>query len=334
MNDNTIDFVITWVDGSSLEWQKEKAKYDKNPLTLANSSLRYRDWDQLKYWFRGVEKYAPWVNKIYFVTCGQKPDWLNENHPKLVLVDHKDYIDNKYLPTFSSHPIELNFHKIEGLSEKFVYFNDDMFLINKVLEKDFFKNDLPCDDYCEIPLTLYDGHDVFPYILANNSIIINKNFSKRKAYKNNFFKYINFRYGFKSNIKTLNMLLFDNYSNFAFSHTPSSFVKSTLNEVWNKEFDKLDEVCKNRFRDKNDVNQYIFKAWQCCSGKFMPRDKKFGESFIISINNKKIIDTITNSKYKVICLNDSDWFDDFDKIKKEINDAFEAKFPNKSSFEK
>ena len=68
MNDNTIDFVITWVDGSSLEWQKEKAKYDKNPLTLANSSLRYRDWDQLKYWFRGVEKYAPWVNKIYFVT--------------------------------------------------------------------------------------------------------------------------------------------------------------------------------------------------------------------------------------------------------------------------
>lgn len=67
----------------------------------------------LKYWFRGVEKYAPWVHKIYFVTCGQKPDWLNENHDKLVLVNHEDYIPHEYLPTFSSHTIELNFHRIK-----------------------------------------------------------------------------------------------------------------------------------------------------------------------------------------------------------------------------
>ena len=102
-----IDFVIPWVDGSDLEWRKNKNKYSgkiDEPVDITDA--RYRDWDILKYWFRGVEKYAPWVHKIYFVTCGQKPDWLNENHDKLVLVNHEDYIPHEYLPTFSSHTIE------------------------------------------------------------------------------------------------------------------------------------------------------------------------------------------------------------------------------------
>lgn len=122
-----IDFVIPWVDGSDLEWRKSKNKYSgkiDEPVDITDA--RYRDWDILKYWFRGVEKYAPWVHKIYFVTCGQKPDWLNENHDKLVLVNHEDYIPHEYLPTFSSHTIELNFHRIKNLSEHFVYFNDDV----------------------------------------------------------------------------------------------------------------------------------------------------------------------------------------------------------------
>ena len=69
-----IDFVIPWVDGSDLEWRKSKNKYSgkiDEPVDITDA--RYRDWDILKYWFRGVEKYAPWVHKIYFVTCGQKP---------------------------------------------------------------------------------------------------------------------------------------------------------------------------------------------------------------------------------------------------------------------
>ena len=128
-----IDFVIPWVDGSDLEWRKSKNKYSgkiDEPVDITDA--RYRDWDILKYWFRGVEKYAPWVHKIYFVTCGQKPDWLNENHDKLVLVNHEDYIPHEYLPTFSANPIELNFHRIKNLSEHFVYFNDDTFIINKI----------------------------------------------------------------------------------------------------------------------------------------------------------------------------------------------------------
>ena len=107
-NTNPIDFVIIWVDGNDKQWQAEKAKYDGKTVTNANSEVRFRDWDNLQYWFRGVEKFAPWVNKIHFVTWGHLPKWLDTTNPKLNIVNHKDYIPSKYLPTFNSHTIELN----------------------------------------------------------------------------------------------------------------------------------------------------------------------------------------------------------------------------------
>ncbi len=110
-----IDFVLTWVDGNDPEWQKARAEYDTE-RALGNKASHYRDYGTLKYWFRAVEKFAPWVDKIHFVTCGQKPEWLNEENPKLRLVSHSDYMPADYLPTFSANPIELNFHRIEGLS--------------------------------------------------------------------------------------------------------------------------------------------------------------------------------------------------------------------------
>ena len=83
--------------------------------------------DNLQYWFRGVGKFAPWVNRIHFITYGHLPPWLNVDHPKINIVRHTDYIPKKYLPTFNSHVIELNIHRIEGLANCFVYFNDDTF---------------------------------------------------------------------------------------------------------------------------------------------------------------------------------------------------------------
>ena len=139
---NKIDFVVTWVDGSDEKWLKEKNKYkaDKNQDA---SNTRYRDYEIIKYFFRSVEKYAPWVNKIYFITWGHVPKWLNSKNPKLVIVKHKDFIPKKYLPTFNSCAIELNMHRIKDLSETFVYFNDDMVLNNYTKEKDFFENGYP-----------------------------------------------------------------------------------------------------------------------------------------------------------------------------------------------
>lgn len=133
-----IDFVLPWVDGSDRAWLAEKRKYQSVERgggcsdIEANSGIRYRDYGMLKYWFRAVERFTPWVNRVFFVTCGQKPDWLDESNPKLRLVNHSDYIPPEYLPTFQSNPIELNLHRLADLSEQFVLFNDDTVLLRPV----------------------------------------------------------------------------------------------------------------------------------------------------------------------------------------------------------
>lgn len=151
-----IDFVVAWVDGNDPAWQEERSRYTQNVERQKwnDSPVRYRDWGLLKYWFRGVEKFAPWVRYIYFVTWGHVPSWLNERNPKLKIIRHDEFIPREYLPTFSSHTIELNLHRIPGLSEQFVYFNDDMYLTKSVSPEVFFKNGIPCDTAVMLPITL------------------------------------------------------------------------------------------------------------------------------------------------------------------------------------
>ena len=117
MQDHKIDFVISWVDGKDQAWLQDKSKYDAASGS-DDAKERYRDWENLKYWFRGVEKFAPWVAKIHFITWGHLPKWLDVNHPRLHIVRHEDYIPQEYLPTFNSHTIEWNMHRIEGLAEQ------------------------------------------------------------------------------------------------------------------------------------------------------------------------------------------------------------------------
>ena len=84
-----IDFVVSWVDMNDPEWKKSFAKAKGTIDNSQNqySEARFRDYGFLKYWFRGVEKFAPWVRKVHFVTCGQKPEWLDTSNPKLNLVN-------------------------------------------------------------------------------------------------------------------------------------------------------------------------------------------------------------------------------------------------------
>ena len=103
INMEKIDFVLLWVDGSDPAWLEEKNKYSDVQVNVSASAARYRDWDNLQYWFRGVEKYAPWVNKIFFITWGHLPKWLNINHPKLQIVRHEEswyFIYNRGTYTF------------------------------------------------------------------------------------------------------------------------------------------------------------------------------------------------------------------------------------------
>ena len=335
MANEKIDFVIAWVDGNDKEWLAEKARY--SPSTMADSAtpVRFRDWDNLQYWFRGVEKYAPWVNKIHFITWGHLPKWLDTSNPKLHIVNHKDYIPEKYLPTFSSHAIELNMHRIEGLSEHFVYFNDDMFITREVSETDFFKKGKPCDTFglnC-----IYFGHDSAGHFNGSNMEIINTEFKdqKKAIMKRDFAKWFSMKNGMRKVVKTMFLTAWEWFPGFHYDHLPSGFCKSTLEEVWEKYPEILDKTCMDKFRKEYHVNQWLFKYWQFCKGNYEVRSDKFGECFHIEEKNfNDLCNALVNQKYKMVCINDTPRTIHFEEKKQKVNECFEKILPEKSRFEK
>ncbi len=334
-----IDFVIPWVDGADPNWIEQKNQYqDMFKERTDATEARFRDWENLRYWFRGVEKFAPWVNKIYFITCGQIPEWLNTDNEKIVWIKHEDYIPQKYLPVFSSHPIELNFNKIEGLSEHFVYFNDDVFLTAPVAEENFFKKGLPCDSAVESPITP-NRRDVFNNVLMNNMVLLNRNFNRRKVLKQNKRKFYSLtdKKGFMTNL-CFSPLHREDFFGFEYSHLAVSLLKSTIDLVWEQNYDWLDETCQHKFRHIDDVNQYIFRNYQYATGKFTPYCwRKKGRAYHIDDSEGGNVDAVCESirtqKYQMICINEAD-VHHFEETKAKINRALAELLPDKSAFEK
>lgn len=142
--DFPIDVVYTWVDGTDPEWLARKraaleADSGHGMTEDAAADLRFVAHDELRHSLRSLERYAPWVRHVYLVTDRQRPAWLREDHPRLTVVDHTDIAPaGTTLPTFNSQAIEANLHRIEGLSEHFLYFNDDVFLSSLVTPDLFF----------------------------------------------------------------------------------------------------------------------------------------------------------------------------------------------------
>ena len=329
-----IDFVILWVDGSDSEWRKEKDRYIPGKQDDAREQ-RFRNWDNLQYWFRGVEKYAPWVNKIFFVTWGHLPVWLNVKHPKLVIVNHKDYMEPCYLPSFNSQALELRIHKIKNLSEHFVYFNDDMFLLKETRPTDFFKNGLPCDSavlniHC--PEINY-GFNYFPQQAIQ---LTNKYFNMHQVLRRNPGKWFNLKYG-KDLLKTLYLLPCPRFPGILQYHLPSSFLKSTFEEVWMKEPELLDETCQHKFRTKLDYGQWVMRNWQLAKGEFYPRSTSIGKLFLIEKNRDNIqscVSYISRQKGKMVTINDGEMTEnEFIHNKKLIISSFDRILPQKSEFE-
>jgi len=134
-----ISIVYTWVDGSDINFQNLKAKYNGG---VYNVSSRDRSADELKYSIRSVEKYMPWhQGMIYIVTCHQIPEWLNIHNSRIKVIDHKIILSKGIYPTFNSNTIELFLDRIPGVTEKFIYLNDDYFLNHYIHPSFLFSND-------------------------------------------------------------------------------------------------------------------------------------------------------------------------------------------------
>lgn len=330
---NDIDFVVTWVDMNDSAWLKEFLQYSGKTETEVNgvTDARFRDYGFFRYWFRGVEKFAPWVRKIHFVSNGQLPEWLDTSNPKLNLVKHEDYIPKEFLPIYNSTVIERYMHRIPGLSERFVYFNDDFYIIRHVTPERFFKNGLPCD----IAVFQYNpSWSQWYKKLKNNIQLINRHFDKREVLKKYHEKWFSPLYGGKVKMNYL-MQPFRKFITLRTHHNAQPYLKGTFEEVWNAANKELTETSFFRFRDSHDYSPELFRTWQICKGNFEPyntyQDTKM---FPLLIKPRQAIKAIRNQEYTLICLNDNIRIKNYEALMHSLHEAFESILPQKSSFEK
>lgn len=327
-----IDFVITWVDMNDPEWLEEfsRYRYDKHNTRNGVSEARFRDNGFLRYWFRGVEKFAPWVRKIHFIVNGRTPEWLDTSNPKLHIVRHADFIPAEFLPTFNSVVIERYMHRIPGLSEHFVYFNDDFYIINHLPVERFFKSGLPCDiavqDYNPSWSQWYKR-------IKNNIRIINRHFSKKEVMAKWHDKWFHSSYGMKARWNYL-LRFYGKFITLRVPHNAQPYLKSTFEEVWAAAGDELRATSVNKFRALNDLTPELFRTWQMCRGNFEPYNTYCDtKMFPLMVRPKQAIKAIYEQKYKLICLNDNVHIRNYDTVIGNLRAAFESILPEKSTFE-
>ncbi len=334
--DYSIDIVLPWVDGSDSAWLAERERYaGEAAVSMVDaSSARYRDTGILRYLLRSIEQNMPWVRTVHFVTWGHLPTWLDPDAEGLHIVRHEEFIPETYLPTFSSHTIELNMHRILGLADHFIYFNDDMLALKPTKPGDFFVDGLPTDYAVETALHGKYFRSIAGVTLSDVEII-NQNFRKRAVLRKNPGKWFNIRYG-KEMLKTLFLLPWPFFSDFSYGHTANPYLKETFVTVWDKEFQALDETCQHRFRVVNDVNQWLMRDWQLVSGKFAPRSPGYAKNCNLTDDLTEIRREVEGKKHHVICINDVSYvmISNYDRVVEELNAILEMAFPKPSRFEK
>ena len=329
-----IDFVVTWVDGADPAWRRERDSFASDG-GFGCSEARFRDWGLLRYWFRGVERFAPWVDKVHFVTWGHLPPWLNAGHPKLRVVNHREFIPQEYLPTFNTNAIELNLHRIPGLSDRFAYFNDDVFLLRPAGPEFFFRDGLPCDFFClDAPKF---ASNTISHIVGEDLAAVNDSFTAAEIYRRNRWKMLAPSLGFRRIRRNVAMRrLFKRFiPGFENRHSFLAFRKSTFEEVWSAMGDRLDATCRNRFRGRLDLSDWLMRYWRLAKGEYFCGSPGEFSCAHLTLENAVIwAGRIADRTYSVLCVNDNSLLSDFGTVRDTVSSALASILSDRCSFEK
>ena len=233
-----IDAVITWVDGSEPKYQRKLKEHLSNNDTIKRQYLQA---NEINLCVASIVKYAPFIRKIFIVTDKQSPNLDSVKHivskEKIEIVDHEEiFRDNKeFLPTFNIRSIDALLFKIKDLSEKFIYFNDDMFLVKKTNPEDWFVGDKA--------------------VLTGNWV---KTYNKKpiKIISQKIKSFFNMRPSFNaSQSKAANIAGF-NSKYFKSYHCGRPQIKSIIKDFYNKNPEKLVDQIKYKFRDDRQYMPY------------------------------------------------------------------------------
>ncbi len=324
----SIDIVLPWVDGADPAWQ-EAFRTIRHETGMDCSEIRYRDWGTLRYLFRSIEQFAPWVGTVHLITWGHLPAWLNREHPKLHIVRHTDFIPSQWLPTFNSNTIELNVHRIAELADQFILFNDDTFLTRPCRPEDFFRDGLPRDI---ARLSVVRPSSVATIVL-NNLELINAKY-QRKALNNHLRKWLAPCYGIRNLLKTITLLPWSFFPAFYDPHQPQPYRKADFVRAWELWGDQLTATCKHRFRSTEDLSHWLIRYDVLCRGEFAPRTPKHDALVTLTDTTvDEIAHCIASAAQRLLCINDSAEITDIARVCRILQGGFEQLLPNRSSYE-
>jgi hypothetical protein len=298
--DFPVDVVYTWVDGSDPDWRKKKKEYHNTGAHQEDvSNARYDQIDEIRYSLRSIAAYFKEVRNIYIVTDKQIPWWLNKENSKIQIVDHADIFENpKHLPSFNSHAIEANLYRIPGLSEHFIYMNDDVFLWRPMKKTDFFSpNGLSLSRLENINNVYGQPSDEFP--------------------------------GWKNAALNSNTCIEDLFGKRAYSyheHSPHALRKSILKDLFKSFPAHYERTSSARFRTKGDISSVSFfyhayafaRAAAICT-----------QSSCITLNSananhiERLSRLVLSEGVDFVCLNDGG----DSRVKKDVLKLLGQKFP-------
>ena len=302
-----MDIVISFVDCKDKVWMKSYLR----TIRKCNGIFPYRQFynhNTIKYVLRGIDEFIPYVNNVFIVVSNieQVPDYVDQSKVKIVL--HKDFIPEKYLPLFNSTAIELFLHKIPGLGEEFVYFNDDMIPISHISYDNFFKDGIPCISFNteQREKTLSYRHCILSFYEAKNTVEILT--------------------GKEIDTKDIELQIPQ--------HSPTPLLKSVCDEAASIErHNSLLDFYITTIRSPRNINQYYWADILYFKNKYIPSNVKNYYSMTKDIKDVDIEEVKKENKF--ICIND---YGSDEMLLSQIDDIIKFKldtiFKNKSKYEK
>lgn len=308
-----IDLVYLWVDGSDTEWVARKNRFLGKDVSLnseATTKARNANNDELKYSLRSAEKYAPWIHRIFIVTDGQKPNWLDLQNKKIKIIDIRELIPYQALPCYNSVIIEHFLYKIPELSEHFLYANDDMFFNAEVTPDFFFTR---------------DGVPVVRLQRAFAGKWMNRLKKTFKIHTNIYRKTID-------RAASLVEEKFGKYFSGLPHHNIDSYLKSDYQTVCEDIFRQ--EICAtitHHIRSVDDIQRIIYLYYALAINHAKLRYVARKESCRIRVHKPDYMYFIDKYRPILFCLNDSHHATDEDRTR--VRPFLKSLFPEKSSFE-
>lgn len=286
-----MDAVITYVDIND-NFINEYNTYCTKEL----QENRFRSYGVLDLQVKQIRKYMSYVKNIFIVVSNE--DQISQySLPDCKIVKHSDIIPDKYLPCYNSCTIEMFLWKIPGLAEEFVYFNDDTFVIDYIHHTKWFIKGKPC-------LNVKENE-----ILGTESNIYKKNCINSTTLASSIV-------GKQYDGKYLTQ-----------AHCARPFLKSTCEKVFDKR--PLD-IYKSltRLRHSRNYNATLFNDYDYFKNNYYSLENNYtfcnGSESLEELREKILI-----KDQPLICINDNDYYIDFDKFKRELRKSFEDNLNDK-----